>query len=178
MTSSIPESTGAEGNVKAAFIPAIANLATGPTVAEMAAGVLIGTYLLPGWEGFTGSQNKGEDRRFASRQVFQKLGRTNHEVAPLSYTYVPQELGTPGYAANEVYETLAEDTTGYLVLGYGLDAELDAPFIATDVVDFAPVTCGEQFKASVGSDEFAPLPVTQELVVTGLKVKDRVIAAL
>lgn len=177
MTTSIPESVTAEGNVKAAFIPAISNLATGPTVAEMTAGILISNYLMPDWDGITGTQNKGEDRRFGSKQVFQKLGRINNEVATLTYTYLPQELGTPGDEANEVYETLAPGTNGYLVLGYGLDAENDAAFVADDVVDVVPVTCGEQFKAARGSDEFAPLTVTQELVVTGLKITDREIAA-
>ena len=177
MTVSVPESVTAEANVKAAFIPAIANLATGPTVAEMTAGIIISGYLMPGWAGFTGTQNKGSDPRFNSRQVFERFGRTSHEVAPLIYTYLPQELGTPGHVANKVYETLAEETTGYLVLGFGLDAELNAAFVAADVTDFAPVTCGEQFKQSAGADEFAPLTVTQELVVTGLKVKDRPIAA-
>lgn len=177
MTVELPESVTAEGNVRAAFIPAIANPATGPTVAEMAAGVLLSLYLDPAWAGFTGTQSKGERRRYGSRETFQRLGRTSNEVAQLRYSYVPQELGTPGYAANEVYETLAEGTKGYLVLGYGLDAELDAPFAATDVVDFAPVECGEQFKDGTGGDEFADLMVAQELVVTGRKIKDRVIAA-
>ena len=177
MTVSIPESQTAEGNVKAAFIPAIANLATGPTAAEVTAGFIISSFLLPDWDGLTGTQNKGEDRRFSSRQVFQKLGRTAHEVAPLTYTYLPQELGTPGHAANEVYEGLAPGTNGYMLLGFGLDAEGDAAFVATDIVDVVPVTCGTQFKAARGSDEFAPLTVTQELVVTGLKIEDRAIAA-
>jgi hypothetical protein len=177
MTIEIPESVTAEGMVKAAFIPAIANPLTGPTVAEMAAGVIVSGYLMPDWDGFTGTQTKGESRRFNSRQTYQRFGRTTNDVAPLMYTYIPQELATPGYSANEVYETLAEGTKGFLVLGYGLDAEDNAPFVAGDVVDFAPVECGEQFKQARGSDEFAPLTVQQELVPTGPKVKDRTIAS-
>lgn len=177
MTSTIPESVTAEAMVKAAFIPAIADLAVGPTAAEMTAGVIITGHLMPGWEGFAGTQNKGDDRRFNSRETFQRLGRVAHEIAPLTYTYVPQELGTAGYEGNKIYEALAAGTVGFLVIGYGLDAEENAPFVATDVVDFAAATCGEQFKQAVGSDEFAPLTVTQELVVSGRKYKDRVVAA-
>ena len=143
----------------------------------MTAGVIITSFLMSDWDGLTGTQNKGEDRRFSSRQTFQKLGRTSNEVAPLKYTYLPQELGTPGHAANEVYEALAEGTVGYIVVGYGLDAEGDAAFAATDIVDLVPVECGEQFKDARGGDEFAPLTVMQELAVTGLKIKDRAIAA-
>lgn len=177
MTVTIPESVAAEANVKVAFVPAIANPETGPTVAEMAAGVIIGCYLMPGWEGFTSTQTKGESRRFCSRSSFERFGRTTNSSAPLEYTYLPQELATPGNPANEVYETLAEGVTGFIVLGFGLDAEEAAPFVASDVVDFAPVECGEQNKVTTGADEFAPLIVRQELAVTGPKVKDRVIAA-
>lgn len=178
MTVEIPESVTAEGNVRAAFVPAIANLATGPTVDEMAAGVLLSLFLAPDWAGFAGTQSKGERRRYGSRQTFQRLGRTTNEVAALSYSYVPQKLGTPGAPGNKVYETLAEGTKGYLVLGYGLDAELDEPFDANDVVDYALTECGEQFKqGGGGNDEFADLMVQQELVVVGRKYKDRKIAA-
>lgn len=178
MTSSIPESVLAEGNVKAAFVPVIAAPETGPTVAEVTAGVIISGFLMPGWGGFAGTQNKGDDRRFNSRQTFQKLGRVNHEIVALEGTYLPQALGTPGNVANEVYETVAEDVTGWLLVGYGLDAEENAPFVAADIVDYAPIKAGEQFKGTQGTDEFAPLAYTQELVVTGLKRKDKAIAAL
>jgi hypothetical protein len=177
MTVSIPESVFAEGNVKAAIVPAIANLATGPTLAEMNAGIIISCYLMPDWDGFTGTQNKGESRRFCSRKSLQQLGRSTDEVAPLMYTYLPQELGTPGTEGNELYETLAPGTRHYLVIGFGLDAEEGAPFVATDIVDYAQIEAGEQYKQSRGSDEFAPLVVQQELAVTGLKYTDKAIAA-
>lgn len=181
MTIEIPE-VFAEGNVRAAFIPSIANLATGPTVAEITAGVLIGPYLMPDWDGFTGTQNKGESRRFSSREVYQRFGRTAHTIAPLSYTYNPQQLGTPGAPGNEVYEACAEGNLGYLVLGYGLLAEDEVtgealPFEANDIITFAPAECGEQFESSRGADEFAPLTVMQELIVKGKKIKNRKIAA-
>lgn len=181
MTIEIPE-VFAEGNVRAAFIPAISNIATGPTVAEMAAGVLIGRYLMPDWDGFTGTQNKGESRRFSSREVYQRFGRTAHSIAPLNYTYNPQELGTPGAPGNEVYEACEHGNLGYLVLGFGLLAEdddtgLDIPFAAGDIVSFAPSECGEQFEQARGADEFAPLAVMQELIVKGKKIKNRKIAA-
>jgi hypothetical protein len=181
MTIEIPE-VFAEGNVRAAFIPAIANLATGPTVAEMAAGVLIGRYLMPDWDGFTGTQNKGESRRFSSREVYQRFGRTAHSIAPIIYTYNPQMLKTPGSPGNEVYEGCAEGNLGYMVLGYGLLAEDeltggDIPFAEDDVISFASAECGEQFEGARGADEFAPLTVTQELIVKGKKFKNRVITA-
>lgn len=178
MTVEIPESVTAQGNIRAAFVPAIANPAVGPTTTEMQAGILLSLFLDPDWAGFTGTQSKGERRRYGSRQTYQRLGRTAHEAAALVYSFVPQKLGTPGAPGNKVYETLAEETKGYLVLGYGLDAELDEPFEANEIVDYALVECGEQFKqGGGGNDEFADLMVQQELVVIGRKYKDRKIAA-
>jgi hypothetical protein len=177
----IPE-VFAEGNVRAAFIPAISNLATGPTLTEVNAGVLLGKYLMPDWDGFNGTQNKGESRRFSSRETYQRFGRTAHSIAPLVYTYNPQLLGTPGSPGNEVYEACAEGNLGYFVMGYGLLAEDELtgeplPFEANDIISFAPAECGEQFEAARGADEFAPLTVTQELIVKGKKIKNRKIAA-
>lgn len=176
MTVSIPESVTAEGNVKVSFVPTIADVSTGPTVAELSAGIDISCYLMPDWDGPTASQNTGEDRRFCSRQTFTRLGRSQWEISPLVYTYLPQELGTPGHAANEVYETLAPDTTGYFVVGYGLDPA-DGAFAAADIVDIFPSECGIQVKQARGSDEFAPLTVTQTLAVTGVPTLDKAVAA-
>ena len=174
MTVTIPESVTAEGNVKAVFVAAIADVDS-PTVAELTGGVDISCYLMPDWDGPTATQNTGEDRRFCSRETFTRLGRNQWEISPLVYTYLPQELGTPGNAANDVYEALPPDTTGFLVIGYGFDPS-DA-FAAADVVDTFPVEAGVQVKQARGTDEFAPLTVTQALAVTGVPSLDGAVAA-
>lgn len=166
MTVTIPESVTAVGNVKAIFVPTLAT----NSAAILNAGVDISCFLLPDWDGPTPTQASGETRRFCSRQSFDRLGRVRWTIAPLIYTYLPQELGTPGHAANAVYEALAEGNTGFVVIGYGIDSA--NPFTATDIADKFPVECGVQGKASRGADEFAPLTVTQTLSVTGPVVQD------
>ena len=164
MSVTIPESVEAEGRVKAVFVPALAD-PTSPTVTEATAGTNVSCFLMPDWDGVTPTQNTGEDRRFCSRQTFTRLGRVQYEVAPLMYTYLPQQVGTPGNEGNEAYEALAEGNTGFLIMAYGVDAEGDLS--ADDIVDVFPVECGVQGKQARGSDEFAPLTVTQTLVVRG-----------
>lgn len=175
MTVSIPESVTAEGNVKAVFTTAIVPPLTTPTPTELngATAVDISCYLMPDWDGPTATQNTGEDRRFCSRETFTRLGRNQWEISPLVYTYLPQELGTPGDAANEVYEALPPDTTGYLVVSYGKDPS--TAFAAGDIVDVFPVEAGVQVKQARGTDEFAPLTVTQALAVTGVPTLDAVV---
>ncbi len=169
MTVEIPEWVAAEGNVKAVFVPTVASM-TAPSAATVNAGVDLSCFLMPDWDGPGGSQNKGEQRRFCSKETFDVLGRIKRNVAALSYTYLPQELGTPGHDANEAYEALLEGNTGVLVVGYGLDP-VD-PFAAGDIADLIPVECGFQTKSARGSDEFAPLTVMQELGVTGTVAVD------
>lgn len=171
MTVSIPESVAAEGNVKAVFVAVIAAPGA-PTAAELAAGVNISNTLMPDWDGPTATQNTGEDRRFSSRQTFMRLGRVQWEVSPLVYTYDPQ---TAAGAANTVADALTEGNSGYLVMGYGIDA--NATLVATDVVDVVPVKCGVQVKAARGADEFAPLTITQTLAVTNTVRQDVAVAA-
>lgn len=171
MTVTIPDSVPAEGNVKAVFVATLAD-ASAPSAATLNAGTDISCYLMPDWDGPTATQNTGEDRRFCSRQTFTRLGRVTWSVSPLTYTYDPQ--ATAG-DANEVYDALAEGNEGYLVVGYGIDAS--AAFAATDKVDVFPVEAGVQVKAARGTDEFAPLTVTQTLAVTGVPNLDAAVAA-
>src|SRR5699024_1906590 len=168
MTVVIPESVSAQGNVKALFVPAIEDPASGPTSAELEAATDIGRYLMPEWEGPSGEQNTGEDSRFYSTQTFTRLGRNTNSIAALSYTYKPQ--GDESGDANDAYDALAEGNIGFLVMGYGIDAANDLK--AGDVVDIYPVECGVQNKATTGEDEFAPLTVNQTLAVTGTAFKD------
>jgi hypothetical protein len=171
MTISIPESVQAEGNVKVVFVPTLTSTAT-PSAAQLNAGTDISCYLMPDWDGATGTQNTGESRRFCSRQTFQRMGREQWSIAPLSYTYDPQNAGGD---ANAVYDALAQGNEGYLVFGYGIEPAVD--FAAGDKVDIYPVEAGLQSKAARGTDEFAPLTVTQTLGVIGPRVEDATVAA-
>lgn len=169
MTVTIPASVTAQGNVKAVFIPTMAGAA--PTAVELAAGTDITCYLMPDWAGPTATQNTGDDARFCSTQTFTRLGRVSWEIAPLSYTYSPQLVGSD--PSNKVYTALAAGTTGYVVIAYGVSPAV--AIAATKKVDVFPVKTGVQDKKVTGSDEFAPLTVLQTLAVTGIVVQDAVV---
>ena len=172
MTVSIPEFVTAEGNVKVAFVPAIANIAA-PTVTELNAGVDITCYLPETWGGITADQARGEQRRMCSKESFEILGRITRQVADFTYTYLPQEDSSD--PANKVKTTMAPGTPGFLVMRYG-PAATDA-WAAADVVDVIPVEAGAQTKNTGGSDEFAPLTITQGVSATGVLEEDAVVAA-
>lgn len=173
MTVVIPASVTAQGNVNAVFVPAIANTSA-PTTAEInAAGAVdLSCYLMPDWAGVTADQNKGEDRRFCSTESFDRLGTVKRTIADIVYTYLPQ--GTSAVAGNKVYTALPKGATGYLVIRYGLPTT--TAFAAAQKVDIIPVQMGARSKSVQGTDEFAPLTVTQGIGATGVLVEDAVIA--
>jgi len=168
MTVSIPDSVLAEGNVKVVFVPTLATV----SAVTLNAGVDISCYLMADWDGPTAAQNTGESRRFCSRESFQRLGRTTWTIAPLVYTYGPQDDAGDINAAREA---LAEGTEGFLVVGFGIEPSAD--FAATDIVDIFPVEAGVQVKNPRGADEFAPLTITQTLAVTNLVRQDVAVVA-
>jgi hypothetical protein len=173
MTVVIPESVTAEGNVKVAFVPAIASKSA-PTVAELTAtgAVDLSCYLMPDWGGISADQNKGESRRFCSTESFDQLGTIKRSIGDIVYTYLPQATGTD--PANKVYTALQKGTKGYLVIRYGLPST--TAFAAAQKVDLIPVEMGARSKAVAGSDEFAPLTVSQGIGATGVLVEDAAVA--
>jgi hypothetical protein len=166
MTMSIPESVFAEGRVSAIFVPTLGS----DSAAIWNAGVQIGPFLMPDWDGATPTQNTGEQRRFSTRQAFTRLGRTSWAIAPLMYTYLPQKLGTAGNAGNKLYEALKEGNKGFVGMFY--DVVPGTTLQANDLGDVLPVECGVQGKNARGTDEFSPLTVTQTLAVTGIVRQD------
>lgn len=173
MTLSIPESAPAEGNIKVTFLPgAIADVdEVTPTEANNAANVNLAGFLMPGWTGLQSNQNTGQDRRFGSKEGFDRLGRITRSLGQLQYTWLPQAGNAD--AANDAYVGLAEGTTGHVMFGF--DKDPAAAWAADDVYWLAPVECGAQNPDSTGSDEFAPLTITQSLGITGTVTKDGVV---
>lgn len=158
MTVTIPEYVTAEGNVKVAYVPAIASL-TAPTAVELnaAAAVDITCYLPETWGGVTAEQSRGTQRRMCSKETFETLGRTSRSVADITYTYLPQ--GTTSDPGNKVKTALTPGSKGYLVVRYGPAAT--TAFAAAQKVDILPVEVGAPSKNTGGADEFAPLTITQ-----------------
>lgn len=159
-----PDGVQAEGNVAVWFVPTIAGAA--PTAAEITAGTQLAGFIKGGTFTPTAEQSTGDDRRLASRETYQVLGRVTRGFDDVQYVYNPQELDTPGHADNAAYEDLAEGTTGWIVIRWGLDA--DTAHAAGQTVDAVPVEMGAQRKVGPAeNDEFARLVVSQKWGVTG-----------
>lgn len=176
MTVVFPDGVQAEGNVKVAFVPAIADTAS-PKLTELdaAESVDLSCYITAGQFQPTAEQNTGDDRRLCSKETFQVLGRVTRGFEDVTYIYDPQ--GVAGAEGNAAYEALKQGTTGFLVARYGLDAQ-DSDFAVGQVVDIYPVECGAQRKtAPPENDEFAKLTVTQRFGVTGPMSEDAAIVA-
>lgn len=159
MTVVAPEGVKAEGAVKVAFVPEIAD-PNSPTVTELSAGVDMTLTFTAGGFTLAAEQATGEDRRFGSREVFSELGRVTYSIADATYVYDPQATAGSG-GENEAYETLKPGTDGFFVLRYGLDA-VNEDWAADQIVDVQAVSCGAQRKQPPpDDDEFAKLTVQQ-----------------
>lgn len=130
-------STPADGNVKIAWVPTIAD-PTAPTAAELvASGVVdISCYLTA--DGWTpgGSQATVTDDRLCDVQTYAQPGRTTRTLA-LRY------IENPGSSTNnKAVTTLIAGTAGYFVERRGL--AFDTAFAATQKVTVWPVKMGLQ----------------------------------
>lgn len=165
-----PDGVQAEGNVAVWFVTTVAAPAT-PTTAEITAGTQLAGYIKGGTFSPAADQNTGDDRRLASRETYQVLGRVTRGFDDVQYVYNPQELGTPGHSDNAAYEDLTEGATGYIVIRWGADA--DTALAVGDVIDMIPIECGAQRKVGPAeNDEFARLVVSQKWGVTGPALVD------
>jgi hypothetical protein len=176
MTVYFPEGVSAEGNIKVAFVPAIADTAAPKAATEIKAtgAVDLSCYITSEF-GVSREQSTGEDRRLCSKEVFQSLGRVTNTIPATEYVYDPQaDAADPD---NKAYDTLKRDVKGYLVIRYGLDAS-DVDWAVGQKVDVVPVTCGVQTKlGNQGADEFAKLRIQQTFAVSGPLVEDVELAA-
>jgi hypothetical protein len=170
MPVTIPAGVKAEGNLKVAYVPTIANLAT-PTVVEVtAAGALdISFFLTAGNFKPSGEQARGDDRRVGSKQTFEVLGREKSSIDDLIYIADPQAAAaTPGNKAMELFQP---NVVGFLVVRYGLDAET-VDFTAAQKVDIWPIIFGVQNKSQLAeNDEFAKITIVQAVAVTAVVKK-------
>lgn len=168
-----PDGVQAEGNVKVIFVAGGCANPAAPTVAELTGGIDLSGYIKGGTFTPTADQSTGDDRRLASRESYQVLGRVTRGFDDVQYVYDPQDT-TP--AENQAYNTLTEGTTGDIVVRWGIDA--GTAIAATQKVDVIPVECGAQRKVGPSeNDEFARLVVSQKWGVTGPANVDVAVAA-
>lgn len=160
-------STPADGNVKVAFVPAIANTSA-PTVAELTGASAIDLSCYLSADGFTPGLDEAviSDDRLCDTETFEQPGRSSRT---LQVTYIDNSNTDDD---NEAYETLVPGSTGYIVVRRG--KAYDGAFAATDKVDVWPVKAGKY--SDLPPEANSVLKVTQKLFVTG-RVQDRVAVA-
>lgn len=158
-----PDGVQAEGNVKVIFVEGGCANPAAPTVAELTSGIDLSGYIKGGAFTPTAEQATGDDRRLASRETYQVLGRVTRGFDDVQYVYDPQNTNP---ATNQAYNSLSEGTVGDIVVRWGLDADTD--IAAAQRVDVTPIECGAQRKIGPAeNDEFARLVCGQKWGVTG-----------
>ena len=137
-----------------------------PTLAEVNAGLDAQCFIY-GVFNVTPTQNTGEGPRKNCRpNAPTNLGMVTYPAAEVQYSYMPQELGTPGHAGNKLYEALEPGATVTAVVLDGIPGVTDAVVLG-DVADVYDMTVGVRRKGQTGDGEFDEKSVTQALVVVG-----------
>lgn len=182
MTITFPEGVEGEGNLKVAFLPAIADVDE-PSLAGDFGGaeIEVSCYLVgDGVSNHGGSQETRTDRRLCSRQVFESPGSITYTVGEITYVYDPQDPEDAG-GENEAYAELSVDRVGFLVLRWGVPYEDD--YAIGDIIDIFPVILGAQFKnppvigAGAGGGGTSKLTVRQTPYISGPATLDTAIVA-
>lgn len=135
-----------------------------PTLAEINAGIFITCHIYDSFAPEV-TQNTGEGpRKLCAKSVPTKLGQVTYAINDVQYSYVPQEMGTPGAAGNEAIEALTPGTRLYIAEANGVDGETGV-LATADVVNLYHVECGEQRRGQTGDGEFDEFSVTQSFVL-------------
>lgn len=170
MTVSYPLGISARGSGAVWFLPAISNLATGPTAAEFAPGINLScaiTAFAP-----TSEQGVVNKTRYCSRGTFEVPGTVTNVGPTLEYVYDPQDPESEEY---EWFATLQRGTTGYLVNRLGMDFE-DA-IAAAQIVNVYPCEAGVQVPVPIDSTaEGDELRISQRFFITGDVIYSRAVA--
>jgi len=123
-----------DGNIRIAFVPALADPAA-PTSAELTgAGVLLlSDQMTPDGYGLAWSESTKQTSVFSSTQDTEEPGRIKPTIT-LKYF----RLADP----DDVYDGMLRNTAGFIVVRYGTSAA--TAFAAADKVDVFTVKLGEQ----------------------------------
>lgn len=167
MPLTVPPGIDAEGAVKVAFVPTLANPAAPTLAAVNAVGALdISCYLTKDGFGVGADTTKGKDERLCTKEVYETLGATTWSIDKLVYVWNPQ--GGTTDVTNKAYALMKQGTQGFLVVRWGKDATSD--FAANDVVDVFPVSLDAQVPQKPEAN--SKLKVEQAAVVSGKPQRD------
>ncbi|WP_300680760.1 hypothetical protein [Nocardioides sp.] len=179
MPAVMPETVKSDGNKLVIFMKTAPAAATGiPTLSEINDSLFASLFLYSPFD-FTPNQNTGEaPKKLGSTVSETEFGNINYPAVEAQYSYVPQKLGTPGYAANAVYELLEPGTILTAVVLDGYDGTVDE-IAAGDVADVFLIKAGVRKKGRTGDGEYDRVSAKQSLLVVGGEpiVEDHKIAA-
>lgn len=179
MPISLPPTAKALGRKVVVFLDTPPASASGiPTTVEVTAAMFGALHLYTPFN-VQPSQNTGEGpRKLGSQNVPTELGLTNFPAVDLQYSYMPQEVGTPGAPGNELYELLVPGSTVTVVVLNDLPGDSSA-VSAGDVADVYLMQCGVRRKGETGESEYDQFSVSQSLIVVGGEpvAEDHVLAA-
>lgn len=136
-----------------------------PTVAEVNAGIFMQGYLY-GRFNTTPNQNTSEGpRKLGARTAPIKLGQVTYDAIEISYSYIPQQLGTPGHIGNKAYEALPPGVRVTAVVLDGKPGDTTTAVAVNDIADILLCNVGARAKGVTGDGEADELNVTQKLTV-------------
>lgn len=125
----------ADGNVRVAYVPTIANIAA-PTVAELNAGTLLqSTLTADGLEGYEATTAEVDTSSLASTFNTKTIGRDDY-----SGTLLRLKKQTVG--SDTVRTLLARSTTGYVVIRRGITES--TAWASSQQVEVYPIICGRR----------------------------------
>lgn len=163
-----PPTQASLGNRVVAIATVPAAIAGQPTLAEANA-ALFGQCHIYGSPEAQPTQNTGASpAKLCRKTEDQRLGRVTFPSFDIQYSIIPQELGTPAAAGNEMYEALVPGTEVVVYFADGLDGEDTSAFVTGDVLNRGfLVEVGEYREGVTGDGEFDEFACTQTLVPIG-----------
>lgn len=137
-----------------------------PTLAEVNAGILAACHIFGNFMP-TADQATGEGPTVLCDEFSEtEFGRTTYAPVDISYSFMPQELGTPGADGNEVYEALEPGAEVTAVVLHGIGGKTDA-LVAGDIADVFLMEAGKRRKGQTGDGDFDKKSVNQFMRVVG-----------
>lgn len=137
-----------------------------PTLAEVNAGLQASCHIFGDFNP-TSEQATGEGPAVMCDEFSEtEFGRTTYAPVEVMYSYMPQDLGTPGADGNELYEALEPGATLTAVVLHGISGKTEA--LATgDIADVFEVEAGKRRKGKTGDGDFDKKAVMQFVRVIG-----------
>ncbi|WP_181312464.1 phage tail tube protein [Nocardioides campestrisoli] len=167
MVLAAPPRTKALANTVVVFLTTPPAAASGiPTLAEVNAALFAQCHLYTEFEAVPNQGSGAGPRPICEESSETEFGQTTYEPVELQYSYMPQELGTPGAAGNEVYEALEPGTYLTAVVLHGVYGKTDT-LAAGDIADVFRVEPGKRRKGRTGDGEFDKKAVTQAVRIVG-----------